>query len=440
MCFREAKKIMKNINVCIAGLGNVGSTIISLIEKNNKLINFKADLKINILGVSAKNKNKKRIFDINSYRWTDNSLDLLNVDGIKPDIIVELIGYEKDISYDLVKSALKYKINVVTGNKAMLAKYGHELFTLADENNVLLLFEAAVAGGIPIIKTIKNSIFLNKIKKISGILNGTTNYILTTMELENKSFDEVLNDAKQKGFTSDHESKLDIGGFDAAHKLTLLTSLAFGSHLDFDLNEIEGIDKITIEDINFVKQLGYKIKLISESSLIDNKIYASTKPKLISIDNPIANANGALNAINIETDQLQNLYLEGEGAGGLPTASSVLSDILEISNNSLNKSLGYKYSQLVKFEKFNSSNLESKYYLRMRVKDQPGVLSKITSYFNDNNISIEKILQIPDNDSHTMPIVITTHKIKNSELLKSVKKISDLEFILNKISLIPIEN
>ena len=430
---------MNKIKICIAGLGNVGSALVELIEKNAELIKNKTDININIIGLSAKNKNKKRNFNIEKYNWVDEPIQLLNITNEKPNILIELIGYEKDISYELVKSALSQKINVVTGNKAMLAKFGNELFHLAEKNKVLLLFEAAVAGGIPIIKTIKNNIFLNKIYKISGILNGTTNYILTTMESKNKSFEEVLVNAKQKGFTSDHESKLDIGGYDAAHKLTLLTSLAYGSHIDFELNEIEGIERITIEDINFAKQLGYRIKLISECSVIEGKIYASTKPKLISTDNPIANTEGALNAINIETDQLKNLYLEGEGAGGLPTASSILSDIYEIFHNSNNKSLGFAQSKLVKFEKFNSSDLETKYFLRIRAKDKPGVLSMITSYFNDENISIEKILQIPDNNSEGIPILITTHKIKSSKLLSSVKKISDLDFIFENISVIPIE-
>ena len=258
--------------------------------------------------------------------------------------------------------------------------------------------------------------------------------------MENKSFEDVLKDAKEKGFTSDHESKLDIGGYDAAHKLTLLSTLAYGSEINFDSNEVDGISDITIEDINYVKQLGFRIKLISESYIVDNKIYASTKPKLISMNNPMANTNGALNAINIQTDQLDNLYLEGQGAGGTPTASSVLSDIYEIFNKSNKKSLGYKNSNLKKFEKFDSSNIESKFYIRIRAKDQPGVLSKITSYFNDSGVSIEKILQIPDNKTDSAPIVITTHKIKTYELLNSVKKISDLEFILENISLIPIEN
>ena len=431
---------MKNIDICIAGLGNVGSALVSLIEENNEFIKKNKQFNINILGLSAKNKNKKRNFNINNYTWVGEPNNLLKIGDKKPDILIELIGYEKDISYDLVKLALLNNINVVTGNKAMLAKYGQELFKIAEMSNVVLLFEAAVAGGIPIIKTIKNNIFLNKIKKISGILNGTTNYILTTMESESSSFEDVLKDAKEKGFTSDHESKLDIDGYDAAHKLTLLTTIAYGSEINFDLNEIEGIINITIEDIKFVKQLGFRIKLISESYIIDNKIYSSTKPKLIPVNNPMANTNGALNAINIQTDQLDNLYLEGQGAGGIPTASSVLSDIYEISNKGDYKSLGFSSSNLKKFEKFDPLNIESKFYLRIRAKDQPGVLSKITSYFNDSSISIEKILQIPDNKKNSTPIIITTHQIKTYELLKSVKKISDLEFILENISIIPIEN
>ena len=430
---------MKKLKICIAGLGNVGSSVVNLIEENSSYVETKSHLNLEIIGLSAKNKNKERSFDIKNYKWVETPIDLLNINDAKPDILIELIGYEKGISYDLVKSALNQKIHVVTGNKAMLALHGQELFNIAEKNKVSLLFEAAVAGGIPIIKTIKNNIFLNKVKKISGILNGTTNYILTTMEYQNKSFNDVLEDAKQKGFTSDHESKLDIGGYDAAHKLTLLSSIAFGGEIDFNLNEIEGIQNITIEDINFAKQLGYRIKLISETCVIDNKIYSSTKPKLISLDKPLANANNALNAINIETDQLQNLYLEGEGAGGLPTASSILSDIFEIASNSEFRSIGYKTGQLIEYQKFDSSNIESKFYLRIRVIDQSGVLSKITSYLNEYNISVEKILQIPDSKENNIPILITTHKIKMSELLNSVKKIGELEFVDENISIIPIE-
>ena len=430
---------MKNLNICIAGLGNVGSAVVGLIDKNSQYIKNKSNLTINIIGLSAKNKDKERNFNVRDYKWIEDPIDLLNINDLKPDILIELIGYEKGLSYELVKTALNQKINVVTGNKAMLAMYGQELFRIADENQVSLLFEAAVAGGIPIIKTLKNNIFLNKVKKISGILNGTTNYILTTMETQNKSFEDVLNDAKKRGFTSDNESKLDIGGYDAAHKLTLLSTIAFGGNVDFNLNKIEGIENITIEDINFVKHLGFRIKLISESFLINDMICSSTKPKLIPLDKPMANVDGALNAINVETDQLENLYLQGEGAGGLATASSILSDIFEISNNSKFTSIGYNINDLKKYQKFDSSNLESKFYLRIRVKDQPGVLSKITTYLNDSNISVEKILQTPDKKENNIPILIITHKIKTSELLNSVNKISDLDFVNDNISIIPIE-
>ena len=430
---------MKNLNICIAGLGNVGSAVVGLIDKNSQYIKNKSNLTINIIGLSAKNRDKERNFNVRDYKWIENPIDLLNINDSKPDILIELIGYEKGVSYELVKTALSQKIHVVTGNKAMLAMYGQELFSIAEQNQVSLLFEAAVAGGIPIIKTLKNNIFLNKVKKISGILNGTTNYILTTMETQNKSFDDVLDDAKKRGFTSDNESKLDIGGYDAAHKITLLSTIAFGGNIDFNLNQVEGIEKITIEDINFVKHLGFRIKLISESFLIDNMICSSTKPKLIPLDKPLANVDGALNAINVETDQLENLYLEGEGAGGLATASSILSDIFEISNNSNFRSIGYNINDLKNYQKFDSSNLESKFYLRIRVKDQPGVLSKITTYLNDSNISVEKILQTPDKKENNIPILIITHKIKTSELLNSVNKISDLEFVNENISIIPIE-
>ena len=430
---------MKNLNICIAGLGNVGSAVVGLIDKNSQYIKNKSNLTINIIGLSAKNRDKERNFNVTNYKWIENPIDLLNINDSKPDILIELIGYEKGVSYELVKTALSQKIHVVTGNKAMLAMYGQELFRIAEQNQVSLLFEAAVAGGIPIIKTLKNNIFLNKIKKISGILNGTTNYILTTMETQNKSFKDVLHDAKKRGFTSDNESKLDIGGYDAAHKLTLLSTIAFGGNVDFNLNTVEGIEKITIEDINFVKHLGFRIKLISESFLIDDMICSSTKPKLIPLDKPMANVDGALNAINVETDQLENLYLEGEGAGGLATASSILSDIFEISNNSKFTSIGYNINDLKQYQKFDSSNLESKFYLRIRVEDQPGVLSKITTYLNDSNISVEKILQTPDKKENNIPILIITHKIKTSELLNSVNKISDLEFVNENISIIPIE-
>ena len=257
----------KNVlNLCIAGLGNVGASVISTISENNQLTDHKTSLTFNILGISAKNILKKRIFDVSQYQWFDNPLDLINVKDC--DVLIELIGEEKGISFDLVKKALENKIHVVTANKALLAKNGSKLFKIAESNNVLLLYEAAVAGGIPIIKTLKNNIFLNNIKKISGILNGTTNYILTKMDEENINFKEALNIAQSKGYTTTSEADLDIGGLDSAHKLTLLATLCFGSEINFFNNDVNGIFDININDINNANKLGYKIKLISEAVLL----------------------------------------------------------------------------------------------------------------------------------------------------------------------------
>ena len=429
---------MKQINICIAGLGNVGSHLISTIDNNSDYIKKKSNINLNILGVSARNKTKKRICDIAKYQWCDDPMDLILID--KCNVLIELIGEEKGISFDLVKKSLENKIHVVTANKALLAKYGSELFEIAEKNNVLLLYEAAVAGGIPIIKTLKNNIFLNKIKKISGILNGTTNYILTKMLDENLTFEESLRIAKSKGYTSDSESELDIGGLDSAHKLTLLATLGFGSKIDFENNEVTGISNIKIEDIITANKLGYKIKLISEVSLIDGSIYCETSPKLIDSNNPLANVDGVLNAINIETDQLKSLFLEGEGAGGKATASSVISDLYEISINNESYSLGFRNIDLIKYQKFKILDTQSPFYLRIMTQDIPGVLSKITGYFENFNISVEKILQIPENKNikSSVPILIFTHLITRSKLIKAIEKIESQHFVLEKITIIPI--
>ena len=430
---------MNELNICIAGIGNVGSNVVATITKNRNLVNSKASIALNIVGVSAKNRLKKRICDINSYKWFDNPLDLLKIKDCN--VLIELIGEEKGISFDLVKNALENNIHVVTANKALLAKHGLELFKIAEKNNVLLLYEAAVAGGIPIIKILKNNIFLNNIKKISGILNGTTNYILTTMGDENLNFDKVLEISISRGYTTKNESKLDIGGLDSAHKLTLLATLCFGSEINFANNYISGISDVQIYDIINASKLGYKIKLISEASIIDNQIYCSTAPKLISKNNPLANVDGVLNAINIETDQLQTLFIEGEGAGGKATASSVISDLYEIASKSNILSLGYSTNKLVNYKKMDSLDIETSYYIRIMTKDIAGVLSKITSYFNDFKISIEKILQLPDTNNKNLPIpiIISTHEIKENLLIKAINQIEKLDFVLEKIIVMTID-
>ena len=426
---------MRNINICIAGLGTVGSNVILSLNENNDYINSKSNLSFNILGVSAKNKFKKRICDIKNFTWCENPLDLLNIKDCN--VLIELIGEEKGLSFDLVKQALEKKIHVVTANKALLAMNGSELFKIAEHNNVLLLYEAAVAGGIPIIKSIKNSIYLDKINKISGILNGTTNFILTEMEKFNLDFQEVLKRAQSNGY-AEADPTNDIEGIDSAHKLTLLSTLCFGSEINFKNNKFSGIGNIHIEDIHNAKKLGCRIKLISESQIIEGKIINVTEPRLIKIENPLANVDGVINAINVETEHLQSLFYEGEGAGGKATASAIISDLFEISNNSKSLSLGYKISELISFQSFDLMEKISPYYLRIISKDLTGVLSKITSFLNESGISIETILQIPENqnNNNSIPIIIVTHDTKKSSLMIALEKIEKQEFILEKIVLI----
>tara|TARA_Y100000768_G_C23960349_1_gene675024 strand:+ start:380 stop:1678 length:1299 start_codon:yes stop_codon:yes gene_type:complete len=431
---------MKKLNICIAGLGNVGSALIESIEKNNNYLNKKLSLEIKIIGISAKTKDKKRSININNYRWFDDPVEMAKLKEC--DVIIELIGQEKGVSYELINLALKNNKHVITGNKSLIANHGKDLFKLAEKNNIALFFEAAVAGGIPIIKIIKDDIALNQINKISGILNGTTNYILTKMEEDNLTFDEVLKIAKDKGFTSDNEAQLDIGGYDAAHKLTILSTLSYGSNLNFKQNYIEGISNLKIEDINFAKKLGYKIKLISESSIIDGKLANFTTPKLINIKNPLSNVGNALNAINIETDHLENLFVEGQGAGGMPTASSVLSDLYFISKNENFNNLGFRTDILKDYEKYNLSNIITSYYLRIMTEDKPGVLSSITKIFTESKISVEKILQLPENFNKNLPIpiIITTHKIQKELLSNALIKIEKLSFVKEKITVLPIHD
>ena len=428
---------MKEIKISVVGLGTVGSNVIKSIENKSYEIIQKTNIKFNIVGIAAKNKDKKRIIDTSKYQWFDNPLDLLGSN--KCDVLIELIGEEKGLSYELIKKALTNNINVITANKELLAKHGNELFQLADANNVNILFEAAVAGGIPIIHLLKNSIFLNQIKNITGILNGTTNFILSEMEKNNLNFDQALRKATEKGYAEANPIN-DIEGIDSAYKITLLASLCYGVKINHNYSFFTGVNNFDKEDIKHSKKLGYRIKLISETCLIEDKIFISTSPKLININNPLAHVEGVLNAIKIETDHLNSLFIEGEGAGGLATASSVISDLYEIAKGSNHKSIGYLSSNLREIDSYERENLKRPYYLRILVKDQPGVLSKITSILTSKNISIQTILQlIEEKIDNKVPIVLTTYDTLEKNLNEAIVDISKENFLEDKIVTITIE-
>ncbi|PPR46412.1 MAG: Homoserine dehydrogenase [Alphaproteobacteria bacterium MarineAlpha5_Bin9] len=427
---------MKNINIAIAGLGTVGSNLINYINKNKKFIFSKSGIDFNIIAISALNKNKKRLFDITEYIWEDNPIDLLNH---KIDVLIELIGEEKGISFELIKSALNKKIHVITANKALLAKEGNELFVLANKNKIMLLFEAAVAGGIPIIKILHQSINLHKISKISGILNGTTNYILSEMNNKNIEFKDALKEAQNLGF-AELNPKNDIEGIDSAHKLTLLCVLCFGSTFNFNFINYRGISNLSVQDLKFANKLGYKIKLISKAEKFQDKILATVEPMLIKNDSKLANVNGVFNGIEIVTDQLETLFLEGEGAGGIPTASSIISDLTMIADLKNNDLQTIDINKLNHYDFLDYNNQNSSFYLKFIVKDIPGVLAKITTTFNFKDISIETILQLPDTESedNNVPVIITTHETNYKFLSSCIKELEKSDFLVSKVVILMI--
>ena len=426
-------KSINNLKIIIAGLGTVGSSFINLIEANKNHIEERINRKISVCGICAKNKDKKRNFSIDNYKWFDNPIDMIN--QIESDIFIELMGYEKSISYDSIKLCISKNINIITANKALIANSGNELISLADKNNVSILFEAAVAGEIPIIKTIKSLLIANNIKKISGILNGTTNYILSNMTINNISFKQSLKEAKDKGYVESNPD-LDIEGIDSAHKLSILASLAFSSKfVKFNNIYREGISNVDTVDINFAKKLKYVIKLLSVVELYNNKLIQYVKPMMIDENSQLGQVNGVLNGIQITSEKSGKIFMEGNGAGGIATANSIISDIGEICNNSSYSSMGINFDSLKIFNNLQLDDQNSSFYIRLIVRDKPGVLAGITSLLKDNNISIETMIQNPENsilDSNHLPLMFVTHETYLKNVNNCINKISKMKSVKDK--------
>ena len=424
------------INIALAGFGNIGSYFYRILEKNKKNIAKKTGKVPYIKYISAKNLGKKRIVKIPKKKWIKNPLNLACMNDV--DIIIELIGGSEGIAKKLVFSALKNKKHVITANKSLIAKYGDELAYLAEKNNVNLEYEASVAGGVPIIRSIKEGLIANKINKIYGILNGTTNYILSSMENKNKTFNEILIKAKNLGFAESNPIS-DLSGIDSADKLRILSSLAFNKSLSKNKILTEGIQNIELTDIMYAKNLGYKIKLLSISEIKNNKLMERVHPCLILKNSYIAKIDGVLNAIVVDGSPIGKSVLQGEGAGPGPTSSALVSDLCSMLKGEVNFPFGISYSSRKKISKFNILNHLCSAYLRIEVKDLPGVLSSITKSFAKNKISIKNLIQKPNKKNKKASIIIITHenleKNFNSLLINLVKN----KFVLKKPTFIRIE-
>ena len=398
----------KIINIAIVGLGQVGIYLYNELKIKQKDIEKKTGKKINIVAISAKNKDKKRRFKIDKKIFYKNPLNFFKKKKI--DILFECIGLSDGVSKKVVETALRKKINVITPNKALMAKHGDYLSNLAEMNNVNLEFEASVAGGIPILRTIKEGLATNKINKIYGILNGTTNYILTEMEKSGETFDKVLKKAQLLGYAEPGNPKFDLNGFDAFAKVRILSALAFNNLISKSKCIMEGIENIDIKDIKIASQLNLRIKLLGISEIINGKLFETVHPCLVSKNTYIGNVNGVMNAVITNGKPVGESILQGEGAGPGPTSSSLLSDLLSILQGNIKNPFGIPSKQRKKIMTLNNDHYTNSLYLRFEVKDKPGVLSSITNRLAKFKISVKRIIQTPDKKNNKATIVIITHK------------------------------
>jgi homoserine dehydrogenase len=427
---------MKKLNIAIIGLGNIGSYLFKYINENKKILSKKNNCTPVITFVSAKNKNKKRSIKIKKKQWLKNYLDATKSKDV--DLIIELIGGAEGSAKKLVFNALKNKKHVVTANKALIAKYGDKLAKIAEKNKVNLEFEAAVCGGLPIIRSLKEGLIANRISKIYGIFNGTSNYILSSMDNENKNFNEVLNAAKEKGYAESNPSA-DLNGDDVSDKLKILSSLCFNSFLNHNIH-VEGIKNIDKNDIVNANKLGYKIKLLGYAELINNKIYQRVHPTLIKKSSYVASIDGVLNAVIIDGKPVGQSTIQGEGAGPTATTSALVSDISSIMRGNIKFpfSIPDKERKNLKFD--NISNRSFSAYLRFEVLDKQGVLSNITNIFSKNKVSIKRLVQNPNKFKKSSSIIIITHSSKDIYLRKILKEISIKKYIKTKPMLIRIDD
>ena len=426
----------KRINIAIVGFGNIGSYFYKTLAKNTKLIALKTGKVPYVKFIASKNFKKKRIIKLPKSKWIKNPLTILNDKDI--DIIVELVGGSEGIAKKIVFGALKNKKHVITANKALMAKHGDELSRIAEVNNVNLEYEASVAGGVPIIRSLKEGLIANKIFKIYGILNGTTNYILTNMEETGDSFDNVLNKAKKLGF-AESNPLADLNGNDAASKLKILSSIAFNNKISKNQILTEGIQNINLTDIVHVKKLGYKIKLLSISQIIKGKLSERVHPCLIAENSYIAKINDVLNAVVVDGFPIGRSVLQGEGAGPGPTTSALISDLCSILRGNIKYPFGVSSYLRKEIKKFNILNHSCSSYLRIEVKDQPGVLSSITKVFTKNKISIKNLIQVPDKKRRKASIAIITHKNSEKNYRALLSNLIKNKFVLKKPTFIRIE-
>lgn len=433
---------MRKINVGLLGCGTVGTGVAKILIENKDVIRSRVGADLNLKYVADIEMQRDRGIRFDDGVFINDAYKV--VDDPDIDIIVEMIGGE-GIARDLILRAIDNGKQVVTANKALLAVHGNAIFKAAMEQGVDLAFEASVGGCMPIIKSLRESLVGNHIKSMAGILNGTCNYILSRSTDDGSSFEAVLAEAQKKGF-AEADPTIDIEGIDTAHKLAILTSLAYGMEINFKDIYIEGIANIAPMDIDFAGQFGYKIKLLAISKDVGNAVDARVHPTMIPFDNPLSSVGGALNAITISGDAIGDMMLYGYGAGMMPTASAVVGDIVDLARNLLTGSSGrvpllsYQMNNIRKIPVIPVDEITTHYYFRFSALDRPGVLSKISGILGDYEISIKSVHQKGRKTKGSVPIVMLTHLAKEAGVKKALSEISNLDVVSDKPVLIRIED
>ncbi len=427
---------MKKLNIAIIGLGNIGSYLYKYLNENKNILTEKNNCLPVIKFVSAKNIKRKRKIKIKKDQWLKNYLDSTKSKDV--DLIVELIGGAEGPAKKLVFNALKNKKHVVTANKALISKYGDQLAKIAEKNKVNLEFEASVCGGVPIIRSLKEGLIANKISKIYGIFNGTSNYILSSMDKNDQTFEEVLNNAKKLGYAESNPIS-DLNGDDVSSKLKILSSLCFNSFLSKNIY-VEGIKEIDKTDIDIANKLGYKIKLLGFAELINNIVYQRVHPTLIKKDSYVASIDGVLNAVIVDGKPVGQSTIQGEGAGAPATTSALISDISSILRGNIKFPFSVPTKERKKLTYGDIKNRSFSSYLRFEVVDKPGILSKITNIFSKNKVSIKRLVQNPNKNKKSSSIIIITHKSKDKFLNKILNEIAKKKFVKRKPKLIRIDD
>ncbi|HVI32923.1 homoserine dehydrogenase [Phenylobacterium sp.] len=423
----------KDWRIGVAGLGTVGAGLLTFLSEHPGFA--PAGGRVSVTGVSARSRSRPRPFDISNLPWFDDPVALATSPDV--DLFVELIGGSDGPAKAAVEAALNAGKPVVTANKALIAEHGAELAALAEAKGAPLLFEAAVMGGVPAVKMVREALVGDEIKSVAGILNGTCNFILTEMEATGRSFADVLAEAQRLGY-AEADPTMDVGGFDAAHKISILAALAFGCAPNYAAAEIEGIDQVDLLDIKLARDLGYRIKLVASADRSPDGVLVRVHPSLAPMSHPLAQAGGALNALFIEGTRIGRIFVQGPGAGAGPTAAAVAADIADVMTGAVRPVFQTPAGSLQPFTPIDPSKMMGRAYLRFLVKDEPGVIAAVSETLAEAGVSIESFLQKPVENAEGVPIVLTTHAVAESVLMAAVERIAGLPAVLERPRLLRI--